>query len=159
MTGRVVEIKVVDHGAKRAKALLNQPRKKLMIGVLPDQADQHHSKGKTKGEVALWMEYGTDDGHVPARSWLHDWLDENIHDIVFQLAADTMRVLFGKPPENEKKALSQRGTIYRRQIVDRIEFGNVLEKLAASTIRRKGGLDTPLIDTETFIDSIRWKVE
>ena len=155
-----VKIRVVDHGAKRAKALMNQPRKKLLLGVLPEDADRHHSKGVTIGEVAMWMEYGTDDGHIPARSWLFDWLDENVNDIVRQLATDTLRVLFGQPPENEKQALSKRGTKYRREIVDRIEQipGNwrALEK---STIRRKGGLDTPLIDTETFIDSIRWKVE
>ena len=57
-----VKVRVQDNGANRAKALLNRPRKKLLVGVLPEQAAQHHSKGVTIGEVAMWMEYGTDDG-------------------------------------------------------------------------------------------------
>jgi len=161
MAGRAVKITVVDNGAKRASALLKQPRKTLSLGVLPEQAAQMHSNGKTIGEIAVFHEYGFYAGSewVPPRSWLFDWLDENINDIARQLATDTLRVLFGQPPEDEKTALSKRGTMYRMQVIDRIEHGNVLRGLKSSTIRRKGGLDTPLIDTEKFINAIRWKVE
>lgn len=155
-----VRVRDTDLGFKKAKALAAQRRMMLSVGVLESEGRQAHSKGVTIGEVATWMEFGTADGHIPARSWLRDWLDENLTDIFRQLSTDTLRVLFGKPPENEKQALSKRGTMYRRQIVDRIETipGNwrALEK---ATIKRKGGLDTPLIDTERFIDNIRWKVE
>jgi len=160
---QAVKVTVVDHGMKRASALLKKPRKKLMVGVLPDQAAQHHSKGATYGEVAMWLEYGVplDDGsHSPARSWLHDWLDENVNDITRQLATDTLRVLFGKPPEDEKFALEKRGLMYRHQIIDRIEqIPSNWDALKAATVKRKGGIDTPLIDTEKFINAIRYKVE
>jgi len=159
---RGVKVTVVDSGMKRAQALLKQPRKKLMLGVLPAQASQHHSKGVTIGEVAVWMEYGfyaRNGEWVEPRSWLFDWLDENINTITRQLATDTLRVLFGKPPESEQFALEKRGGQYRRQVLDRIEFSNDIRENKPSTIRRKGGLDTPLIDTEKFINAILYKVE
>lgn len=153
-----VKVTVKDRGAKRAEALLRQPRKMLRIGVLEAEAAQPHPTryGRTTGQVAVWAEYGTRDGHVPPRRWLFGWLDLHIEEITQQLATDTMRVIFSN--ESEKSALEKRGTVYRRQIIDRIEFSNDIPKIEASTIRRKGGLDTPLIDTEWFIDRIRYEV-
>jgi hypothetical protein len=67
-------------------------------------------------------------------------------------------VLFGVPPESERKALSKRGGEYRRSIWMRIRNvpGN-WEGLKEATIRKKGHA-APLIDTTTFINAIRWEV-
>lgn len=158
-----VKIRVEDKGAKRAQKLLAQPRKTLRVGILPAQASMPHPSrsGVTVGEVAAWMEYGVpmDIGsHSPARSWLRDWLDENIDTIYKNLETDTLRVVFGKPPEDEAIALGKRGTIYRQQIEDRIRYANVFVGNAPGTVKKKG-FDLPLIDTETFIESIRWDVK
>jgi hypothetical protein len=155
-----VKVTVKDHGFNRAKTLLRQPRKVLSVGVHPSEALQPHPSkaGVTVGDVAVWMEYGTDDGHVPARSWLFDWVDQEADVISRQLATDTMRVLFGQPPEDEAVALGKRGTVYRRQIIDRIRYENPFVSNAPATIKKKG-FDLPLIDSETFIESIRWEVK
>ena len=151
-----VTVVVKDHGAKRARELLKKPRKELWVGVLQAQGAQQHPSGLTIGTIAAHMEYGTDV--VPARSWLFDWLDENVKTIVQQLAADTARVLFAKPPESETKALSKRGGVYKRQIQQRIAaVPGYWEPLKPDTIRKKGH-DWALIDTTTFINAIRYEV-
>jgi len=154
-----IKVTVKDNGFNRAQALLRKERKVLSLGVHPTEAAQPHPSrpGVSVGDVAVWMEYGTDDGHVPARSWLRDWVDGEADVISRQLAADTMRVLFGKPPEDEATALGKRGTVYRRQIIDRIRYENVLDRNEPATVATKG-FDLPLIDSETFIESIRWEV-
>jgi len=155
-----VTVVVKDHGAKRARELLKRPRKELWVGVLQAQGAQQHPSGETIGTIAWWMEVGfhANGEWVPPRSWLRDWLDENSKKIVQQLAADTARVLFGKPPESETKALSKRGGVYKRQIQQRIAAVPANWKgLAESTIRKKGH-PFPLIDTTTFINAIRYEV-
>lgn len=156
-----VKVRVEDHGAKRAQALLRQPRKKLRIGVLENEAAQPHPTrpGVTVGDVAIWMEYGTGDGrppNTPARSFIFDWKDENIDKIAQQLATDTLRVIFSN--ENEVQALSKRGTMYRDWIRKRIVArpGN-WKPLSPRRIREKGH-DMPLIDTGLLYESIRWEV-
>lgn len=152
------KIRVKDNGARRAQQLLRQPRRRLRIGVFGAQAARiHPTNGETVGQVAVWMEHGNET--VPARSWLFDWLEENITTITRQLATDTLRVIFGKPPESEKRALEKRGGVYVKLIVNRIhDIPAYWPPLNAVTIRKKGH-DLPLVDTETFIDSIRWEVE
>jgi len=155
-----IEVVVKDRGAKRARALLKKPRKELWVGVLENEGAEQHPSGTTVGQIAYWMEYGFEGpaGPVAPRSWLRDWLDENAKRITNQMAADTYRVLFSKPPVTEKKALEQRGGVYRREIQVRIRNvpGN-WEPLAESTKRKKGH-DAPLIDTTTFINAIRYEV-
>ena len=157
MTTRV-RIREKDNGLKRAQQLSKQPRMAIRIGVLEADAARPHPTrpGRTVGDVAVWMEYGTNDGHVPARSWLFGWLDEEIDVIAQQLGADTFRVIFGG--ENEWLALSKRASVYRQQIEDRIRFADVFDRNEDATVRKKG-FDLPLIDTETFIESIRWEVK
>lgn len=154
-----VRVRIEDNGAKRAQKLLQQPRKVLKVGVFGSWAAAPHPSraGVTVGDVARWMEYGAGNGPgaTPARSWLFDWLDREIYDIFRDLQADTMRVLFGGA--DEKQALMKRGSVYRQQIEDRIRYENVFKSNAPSTIKKKG-FDLPLIDTETFVESIRYEV-
>lgn len=155
-----VKVTVKDHGAKRARALLKQPRLELAVGVLQNEAQQQHHSGNTIGQIAWWMEKGTGmgPGGVPARSWLFDWLDENYKVIVNQLAADTVRVIYGVPPEDERKALSKRGGEYRRSIWMRIRnVPGYWAPLKPDTIKKKGHA-FPLIDEAEFINAIRWEV-
>jgi len=155
-----VTVTVKDRGAKRARALLKQPRKELWVGVLEKEGAKTHPSGETIGTIAWYMEVGFSAGgkDVAPRSWLRDWLDENEKIIAQQMSADTARVLFAKPPESETKALSKRGAVYKRQIQQRII--NVPANWAGleeSTIRKKGH-DAPLIETTTFGNAIRYEV-
>ena len=155
-----VTVTVKDRGAKRARALLKQPRKELWVGVLEKEGAKTHPSGETIGTIAWYMEVGFSAGgkDVAPRSWLRDWLDENEKIIAQQMSADTARVLFAKPPESETKALGKRGAVYKRQIQQRIAAvpGNWAE-LKPDTIRKKGHA-YPLIDTTTFINAIRYEV-
>ena len=156
MTSRV-KVTVKDNGFNRAVAMLKKPRMVLSLGVHPAEAAQPYP-GRPDvdvGDSATMLEYGTET--APARSWLFDWVDQEADVISRQLATDTVRVLFGKPPESEGAALAKRGTIYRRQIVDRIRYENVFASNAPSTVKKKG-FDLPGIDSELFIESIRWEV-
>jgi len=156
MTTRV---RVEDNGAKRAMRLLKQPRMKLRVGILDAEAKQKHPvhPGVTIGQIAVAHEYGQPwrKPPTPRRSWLFDWLDEEIDQIAKQLSADTFRVLFGGA--DERLALSKRASVYRQQIVDRIRYANPFKGNAEATIRSKG-FDLPLIDSEGFIEAIRWEV-
>jgi hypothetical protein len=155
-----VVVTVKDHGAKRARELLKKKRLELWVGVLQAEGSQKHHSGNTFGQIAWWMEKGTgmDGDGIPARSWLFDWLDDNSKLITQQLAADTARVLYAKPPETERGALKKRGAEYRRSIWIRI-LGRPAswDKLKEETIRKKGH-DTPLIDTADFVNAIRWEL-
>ena len=148
-------VRVEDLGAKRAQQLAGKDRMKLRIGVLEAQAAEIHPSrpGVTVGEVAKWMEFGQPP-HTPRRSWLFDWLDENVDKIVRQLGTDTMRVLFAKA--SEQQALSRRGTQYRQQIQGRINR-RIPPPNRPGTLRRKQG-DVPLKDTQVFYNAIRWEV-
>lgn len=153
-----VKVTTKDYGAKRAQALLKQPRKQLRIGILETEAAQPHPSrpGRTIGQVAVWMEYGTEDYgfNTPRRSWLFDWLDESRDLIARQLSADTMRVIFHN--ESESGALKKRGSAYRKKIQGRIKR-HIPPPNAPYTILHKQG-STPLIDTKLFFDSIRYEV-
>jgi hypothetical protein len=134
--------------------LSQQPRLKLLLGILEVEAQKPHpTHNVTIGEVAVWNEYGTPD--TPARSWLRDYVDENADLFAKQLGADTMRVIFAK--ENERKALSQRGSEYRKKMIGRIKR-RIDPPNAPETLRRKRG-NVPLIDTGTFIENLRWQVK
>lgn len=152
-----VRVRIEDRGAKRAKKMAAQPRKVLRLGVLPREAALPHPsrQGVTVGDVARWNEYGTPD--TPARSWLRDWVDINERDIIQNMITDTLRLLFQKQQEGEAEALGKRGTVYRRSMIDRIRYENAFVGNRPSTIKKKG-FDLPLIDTETFVESIRWDV-
>ena len=156
MTTRV---RVEDNGAKRAMRLLKQPRMKLRVGILDAEAKQKHPvhPGVTIGQIAVAHEYGQPwrKPVTPRRSWLWDWFDENVDQITKQLGADTHRVTMGG--EDEWLALSKRASVYRQQIVDRIRYANPFKGNAEATIRSKG-FDLPLIDSEEFIEAIRWEV-
>lgn len=148
------KVRVVDNGAKRAIQLSQQPRKKLLLGILEPEASQPHPNAHVSiGQVAIWNEYGTPD--TPARSWLGDYVDENADLFAKQLGADTLRVIFAN--EDERTALSRRGSEYRKKMIGRIKR-RIPPRNKKSTLRRKKG-DIPLIDTHTFIDALRWLVK
>ena len=149
----MTEVKVDDRALKKAIRLLGEDLKALQIGVLPEDAGKEHSEGVTVGEVAVYNEYGTED--IPARSWLFDFIDENVKEISTQLAADTMR-LVNDPEATQESVLKKRGIEYVRRIVRRMK-NSIPPPNAPATLRRKRGTTT-LIDTTKLISFIKFKV-
>ncbi len=148
------KVRVVDNGAKRAMQLSQQPRMKLLLGILPEEARKKHGfDDATIGQVAIWNEYGTPT--TPARSWLGDFVDENEDLFAKQLGADTLRVIFAK--EDERTVLSKRGSEYRHKMIGRIKR-RIDPANAPSTLARKRG-NVPLIDLGIFLDALRWQVK
>ncbi len=147
-------VRVVDNGAKRAMQLSQQPRMKLLLGILDAVARKKHPNADaTMGQVAIWNEYGTPT--TPARSWLRDYVDENEDLFAKQLGADTLRVIFAK--EDERTVLGKRGSEYRHKLIGRIKR-RIDPANAPRTLQNKRG-NVPLIDTGAFLDALRWQVK
>lgn len=147
--------KVVEHWSKGLRGRLDDINKTtLKVGVTERSGAAVHpnGNGKTVGDIAFFNEYGTMT--IPARSFIRDWVDGNIDKIAKQIGADTMRVLMAK--ESWEKALKQRGSVYRQEVLRRIHDG-IPPPNAESTLAQKQG-DTPLIDTTTLINAIVYEV-
>lgn len=70
-----------DRGARALEAKLRRlARSRITVGIHEDQASQiHHAGGPTVGEVALDVEFGTED--APARSFIRAPIDEHAAEI------------------------------------------------------------------------------
>lgn len=144
----------VDHWAQSARIESGATQPKLRIGITEATADTPHPKsGKPIGDIAFFNEYGTIT--TPARSFIRDWVDGNIDKIAKELGNDVFRTLM--TDEAMRTALTKRGAAYRKAIIRRIKQ-RIPPPNAPSTLAQKVG-DTPLIDTETLIDAIRYEVK
>jgi hypothetical protein len=146
--------KEIDHWAADAKNESSRTQPTLRVGIMESTADTPHPKdGKPIGDIAFFNEYGTIT--TPARSFIRDWVDGNIDNIAKQLGNDVLRVLM--TDEAMRTALTKRGSAYRKAIIRRIKQ-RIPPPNAPSTLAQKHG-DTPLIDTQTLIDAIRYEVK
>lgn len=116
----------------------------IEVGVLADNADAELLI------IASANEYGTQDGHVPERSYMRSTLNENQlrYQVAMKRAMGSLLTGSGTIRQN----LSQFGELVvadvKRKIVTLREPPN-----AASTIKQKGS-DNPLIDTGRLLNSI-----
>jgi hypothetical protein len=105
-------------------------------------------------QIALWNEFGTEDGHVPERSFLRSTMDENRAKYLNlqQVAVD--RMLDGLAPRTAYGAIGLVACAdVRRKIRNRVDPAN-----AESTIRQKDS-DVPLVDTGELYDAIGYQIE
>lgn len=145
------------------------------VGIFGEAASQGKKGRGADGEdifddevtnvlVAAVAEFGTADGHVPSRSWLRAFVDENremIRDLIRKLQ---IQWLDGKI--THEQALGLLGAKLVGMIQARIAKG-IDPPLAESTKAARRGPDkahkgprkfTPLIDTGQFRQSIAWEV-
>jgi hypothetical protein len=106
--------------------------------------------------IGMVHEFGSDDGHVPERSFLRSTMDENRPKYAALIETATERVLFhGAKPEN---AFAKVGRTVVFDVQRRISSGDIEPALAPETIARKGS-DTPLLDTGRLRSAIVFEVK
>lgn len=169
--------RVVDHGFKEIqKRWVNHDNTiAAAIGIFGEAASQGKKGVGPDGEeifdpevtnvlIAAVHEFGTADGHVPSRSWMRTYMDENadrLRGIARQLQAQWLE---GKI--THEQALGRLAAKMVGEMQARIARG-LEPELADSTIARRRGPRkghkgprkiTPLVDTGQFRASISWEI-
>lgn len=138
----------IDRGyAELFQSLRSMSNVQVVVGVKSDGGDPDIA------DVAFWNEFGTDDGHVPERSFLRSTLDEN-RDKYAKLMSDAVRKV-----TRGAKTLNAYRLVGRRIVFDvqrKISSG-VSPPNAPSTLARKRGT-TPLVDTGALRSAVDFEV-
>jgi hypothetical protein len=131
------EVVVKDHGwndfFKRIKEMKDA---KIRVGVLGDAkgGEREPGSGLTVAEIAVVNEFGTEDGHIPARSFLRSTFDAQREHL-----ADLGKELMGKVLDGHMtidRALGVMGASLASSIRDKIR-SNIQPVNAPSTIMHK----------------------
>lgn len=144
-----------DKGLKTLlKALANYD---LTVGIHEAEGSQLSEDGDaTIAEIGYFHEYGTttEDGevHIPERSFLRDYIDENEALNNKRLTKLFQKVISSKGTFSAQTALNQFGLHAVGEIQKRISDG-IEPELDDRTIARKGS-SVPLIDTGLLRSSI-----
>jgi hypothetical protein len=147
-----VRIRDTDHGyARLVEAVYAFGHPKILIGVL-DGERPHGDDQVTIQQIAEWMEFGTE--HIPARSFIRAYFDENEDKLRADLKKLLPSVLLGK--RTKQQVLEIIGQRAVAEIQARISAG-IDPPNALSTIERKGS-STPLVDTGILRASVTYKV-
>jgi hypothetical protein len=144
-----VKITDTDHGYRA----LQEASKRLAaietfkIGV---NDSPHPNSDLTNDELGAIHEFGL--GNNPERSFLRAWLDDE--KLWMPELEKEMWAALGGDPLGHSTAWAKRfGAFCVKSIQDRIRR-HIPPPLLASTLNRKQGDDTPLIDTGTLINAI-----
>lgn len=156
-----VELKVKDHGfVEFFERVAEIKGKKVKVGWLADdgKAGALHEPGGhlTVAEIAATLEFGTQDGHIPARPALQSTFDEKFPELV-ELGKQLMTgVLLGKITVD--KSLNIIGARLANDVKNKITDGvGIPPPNAPSTIEQKGS-DRPWVDTGRVINALSWVV-
>jgi hypothetical protein len=149
------EVKDVDHGYQQlVKRVFAFSRPTISVGILEEDGNAPHGKGDvTIIEVAVWQEFGTEN--IPARSFIRAWFDENEDKLREELKTLMVEVVKGtRTKEQILELLGQRavGQIQAR-MAESIPPPN-----APSTVARKRGSTTTLIDTGVMRSAVSYRV-
>lgn len=125
----------------------------IKVGVLKDDGAEEYDDGLRVIQVAIWNEFGA--GHVPERSFIRAWFDENQAKCRAAFKRLMTAVVAGKYTKSQAlELLAQR---FVGEIQKRMAQG-VPPPNAPSTIRQKGS-DKPLIDTGQLRSSISYSID
>lgn len=113
----------------------------------------HKDSGLTMAELGAVHEYGT--ARVPQRSFLRGAIDEDPQRWTNELKKQLQRV--AHEGANPKQAMRVVAEMLRKRIIERID-DHIDPPLADSTIARKGGETTPLVETGALRGSITAQV-
>lgn len=133
-------------------------RPTIAVGVLSGQGaeDSHPGEGEemlTNLEVAIFNEFGTE--HIPARSFVRAWYDENEAQLREDLSVLMKRVVLGIL--TKEQALQQMAVRCVGQIQERIADGIAPPNALSTEIRKRSS--TPLIDSGQLRASISSRVD
>ncbi len=155
MTGT---IKVTDRGlTDRLHVLSGLSDYEVVVGVLADgkgAAPAKGAEGMTVLDLATIHEFGAPASHIPQRSFVRAYVDENREQIRAWQRGLLTTIFAGRI--TAQQALNQLGAKVAAGIQTRIAAG-IAPPNAQSTIDRKGS-STPLIDTGQLRSSVTWAV-
>jgi len=160
------EVKEVDHGWKRFwKTIAEMENSYVKVGVFGDteSGGMHEvdpvtgrASDLTVGEIAAVNEFGTQDGHVPERSFLRSTFDEKHPELVEMAHKAIDKVLEGHL--DTRTALNMMGSKLATDVKNKITMGaGVPPPNAPATIAAKGS-DRPLVDTGRLVNAVTWQV-
>lgn len=153
------KLSIRDRGMEELRRNLGAlGRIRVEAGVQPPKSERTYPDDArvTVGHVAAWMEYGTDDGHVPARPFLRHTAETSVGEARELLRKVVSDVVDGRGTPVD--GLERVGRFYRDAIVDTIDRARSWAKpLAQSTVERKGH-DAPLRETDLLRESITYAV-
>lgn len=154
--GRVTD---TDHGYKALVKRVFGMKEPVTIatGILADKASVTVGGGKgtlSLIEIAVYNEFGTSDGHVPERSFVRAWFDENEPRLREMLVVLMHKAIKGDI--DRQQVLDQMGQYCVGSIQERISAG-IAPDNAPSTVARKHSTK-PLIDTGLLRSSVSYEI-
>lgn len=157
-----VSVKEVDRGWKGlldALRVYKSDNVHVKVGFLDDggKGSEDHG-GLTTAELAGVHEFGTEDGHIPARSFVGSTFEANRDRYRDDLAKCLVSVLSAKI--TMEQAFNIMGARMANDIKRAVTSGaGIAPALAESTIAsREHGGTRPLVDTARMIGAITWEV-
>lgn len=141
---------------KRAREIREM---RVKVGVLSSGkgAVEHPGSDLTVAEIAAILEFGTEDGHIPARPALRSTFDAQREELVKLGAKLIDKVLDGKM--DTRTALNVLGAKLAAETKKTITTGDgVPPPNAPSTIAAKGS-SRPWVDTGRTVGAITWQVQ
>lgn len=133
---------------------------RVKVGVLADDSKGGmHVPGAdlTVAEIAAVHEYGTQDGHIPERSFIRSTFDKKREELVAvgkRMMGDVLRGRIGV-----KQALNMMGSALASEVKSAITDGEgIPPPNAPSTIAAKGS-SRPLVDTGRMLNAVTWVIE
>ena len=142
-----------DRGYAALMKRLKAEKLSLTVGVHEAEGSEPHGDEMTVADLATIHEFGL--GHVPERSFLRAWADEQAEEIKKDLGGIGKAVAEGKL--TAEQGLERFGSLAVGQIQQRIVAG-IDPPLAEETVKRKGS-STPLVDTGQLKSSITYVVK
>jgi hypothetical protein len=138
-----------DHGYKKLLVNVRKMRKTTVkVGV--DDKPHPGRSGLTTAEIGAIHEFGLG---VPQRSFLRGWVDGHQREWFSWLRQGLVRALVG-----DAKWADDYGKYAVKGVQERI-LAHIPPPLADSTVERKGGETTPLLDTGELLQDIIYEVE
>lgn len=160
------EVKFIDHGWKKIlDEVVGSAGYQVRIGVVGEKAAEPHADntGMTTGEIAIINEFGTLDGHIPARPFVKSTFQKSQAGLVKELA-DGLRLMLTSGVK-VRTALVRVGKYGANEIKKTIR-SSVPPPNAPSTLRHKAkrgesGVQSrrTLIDTFKLLRAVGYVLE
>lgn len=147
-----VTITDTDHGFRALRVAVRGASGAVTVGV---DSKPHEPSGLPTDVLGAIHEFGL--GHVPERSFLRAWVDENQNAIRLEIRKAVLATLEGGVPW--KESLDEFGAWCVTGIRARIMRG-IDPPVYIDTFKRKTGMhaEIPLVDTEQLIQAIMFEL-
>lgn len=147
----------VDAALKKLTQQFEREEMQILVGVPEGAGSYAAENGKqalTIATIAAVNEFGTADGHIPARPFLGPAIEEGAPKFVRVIELGLPKVLAGEQPMSW--LMHRVGNIAKSEVQQKITDVKTPPN-ARSTIARKGS-DNPLIDTGALRNSIDYLI-